>query len=64
MIFRHTVATFLMAHGASIEVTRDYLGHKTTDMTMQYLDFMSAVLKKENEAIFEAETDKLSSHVR
>jgi len=45
------VATFLMAHGASIEVTRDYLGHKTTDMTMQYLDFMSAVLKKENEAI-------------
>jgi len=62
--FRHTVATFLMAHGASIEVTRDYLGHKTTDMTMQYLDFMSAVLKKENEAIFEAETDKLSSHVK
>ena len=33
-------------------------------MTMQYLDFMSAVLKKENEAIFEAETDKLSSHVK
>ena len=51
--FRHTVATFLYTNGASIEVVRDYLGHKESDMTKKYLDYMSDIIDADNEAYFE-----------
>ena len=47
--FRHTVGTYLYLHGASIEVIRDYLGHKESDMTKQYIDYMPELIDKKNE---------------
>ncbi len=59
--FRHTVATCLYTHGASIEAIRDYLGHKESDMTKQYLDYMSNVIDDANEEYFASRTNKLAS---
>lgn len=50
--FRHTVATFLYTNGASIEVVRDYIGHKESDMTKKYLDYMSDIIDADNEEYF------------
>ncbi len=61
--FRHTVATFLYRNGSSIEAIRDYLGHKSTDMTKQYLDYMQDVLNKENEKYFRNGGNELAKMV-
>ena len=50
--FRHTVATRLYDGGASIEVIRDYLGHRESDMTKQYLDYMPKRIDEANETYF------------
>ena len=50
--FRHTVATRLYDGGASIEVIRDYLGHRESDMTKQYLDYMPKRVDAANETYF------------
>jgi integrase len=50
--FRHTVATRLYDGGASIEVIRDYLGHRESDMTKQYLDYMPKRIDAANETYF------------
>lgn len=58
--FRHTVATYLYAHGASIETIRDYLGHKESDMTRQYLDYMPDIIDDANEEYFTSRPNKLA----
>ena len=58
--FRHTVGTYLYAHGASIEAIRDYLGHKESDMTKQYLDYMSDIIDSANEEYFASRPNKLA----
>lgn len=50
--FRHTVATFLYTNGATIEVIRDYLGHKESDMTRKYIDYMSDIIEADSEVYF------------
>lgn len=57
--FRHTVGTSLYTNGASIEVIRDYLGHKESDMTRKYLDFIPDVIDEENEVYFNNNRNKL-----
>ena len=52
--FRHTVATRLYDGGASIEVIRDYLGHRESDMTKQYLDYMPKRIDAANETYFQS----------
>lgn len=52
--FRHTVGTYLYLHGASIEVIRDYLGHKESDMTKQYIDYIPELIDKKNEEYFKS----------
>ncbi len=49
---RHTVATFLWQSGVPIETIRDYLGHISTDMTMQYIDFMTEIISESNDIYF------------
>ena len=61
--FRHTVASFLYTNGASIEVVRDYLGHKESDMTKNYLDYMPDLLDAENEAFFADKGNELAKIV-
>lgn len=58
--FRHTVATYLYANGASIEAIRDYLGHKDSDMTKQYLDYMADRIDAANEAYFASKPNTLA----
>lgn len=62
--FRHTVATYLYAHGASIETIRDYLGHKESDMTRQYLDFMPDIIDAANEEYFTSHPNKLAGSAK
>ena len=50
--FRHTVASFLYKNGASIEVIRDYLGHKESDMTKKYIDYIGEIIDANNERYF------------
>ena len=60
---RHTVASFLYSNGASIEVVRDYLGHKESDMTKNYLDYIPDLLDAENELYFSEKGNELAKIV-
>ena len=63
--FRHTVATKLSKeHGVSIEVIREFLGHFTSDMTKQYIDFVPEMLDKANDEYFSKEENKLTTHIK
>lgn len=57
--FRHTVSTYLYSHGASIEVIRDYLGHKDSSMTKKYLDYIPNMIDRANEDYFKQNENKL-----
>ena len=56
--YRHTVATIFYQNGVSIQAVRDYLGHKTEDMTKQYLDIIPMQMEKKNEAYFKGRKEK------
>lgn len=62
--FRHTVGSSLYAHGASIEVIRDYLGHKESDMTRQYLDFMPDIIDTANEDYFSSKENVMAKSAK
>lgn len=51
--FRHTIATHLYDNGVSIQVIRDFLGHKTDEMTKQYIDFIPREIEKKSRVLFE-----------
>lgn len=38
--YRHSVATALYEHGASIQAIREFLGHKHENMTRRYIDYI------------------------
>lgn len=59
--YRHTVATFLYDHGASIQAARDYLGHENEQMTMQYLDYMPRKVRMANEKYYRQPGNSLAS---
>lgn len=58
--YRHTVATFLYAHGASLQAVRDYLGHEKEEMTMQYVDYIPNMIEEANEKYFSNEENNLA----
>lgn len=62
--YRHTVATFLYAHGASLQAVRDYLGHDHEEMTMQYVDYMPNMIKEANEEYFSNEKNSLAACIK
>lgn len=57
--FRHSVAFSFYQNNTSLESIRDYLGHKDSDMTKQYIDFYGEILDKKNMAFFEEKKNKL-----
>ena len=59
--FRHSVATNMYNHGTSIEVIRDYLGHKDSDMTKQYIDYMGDLIDAENVKYFSSHPSLLTT---
>lgn len=62
--YRHTVATFLYAHGASIQTARDYLGHENEQMTLQYLDYMPTKVRNANEEYFSNPENNLAASLK
>lgn len=61
--FRHTVATLLYNQGASIQAIRDFLGHKTDEMTKQYIDFIPKEVEKKSREFFK-EKNRGTGHGR
>ena len=53
--FRHLIATMLDNDNVPIEVIRDFLGHRDSDMTREYIDFLQKKLDTKNEEIFNNE---------
>ena len=63
--FRHTVGTSLNKdHNVSIEVIREFLGHNSSDMTKQYIDFVPEMLDTANEEYFSKEENKLAIYIK
>ena len=50
--YRHSVATALYEHGASIQVIREFLGHKHENMTRQYIDCLQKQLDSTSLCIY------------
>ena len=51
--YRHHIATALHEADAPINVIRDFLGHKSEEMTKQYIDGMDSEIAKGQEEYFE-----------
>lgn len=62
--YRHTVATSLYAHGASIQAIRDYMGHKSEDMTKQYIDYMPEKIDKANDEYFSVKANSIARKMK
>lgn len=63
--FRHTVGTSLNKdHNVSVEVIREFLGHNSSDMTKQYIDFVPEMLDTANEEYFSKEENKLATYIK
>ena len=50
--YRHTIASALYNNGASINSIRDYLGHTSSEMTKQYIDYVPDMVSRQNEQYF------------
>ncbi|MBQ9278309.1 MAG: tyrosine-type recombinase/integrase [Lachnospiraceae bacterium] len=50
--YRHTIASNLFDSGATLQSIREYLGHKTEEMSKQYIDFVPNKIDKANEDYF------------
>ncbi len=51
--YRHSVATALYEHGASIQAIREFLGHKHENMTRRYIDCIQDHLDCSSEQYYE-----------
>ncbi len=51
--YRHSVATALYEHGASIQAIREFLGHKHENMTRRYIDCIQEHLDCSSEQYYE-----------
>lgn len=62
--FRHTIATYMYKYGASLQAIRDFLGHKTDEMTKQYIDFIPMEIEKKSRLLFAEKAGKEAKHAR
>lgn len=63
--FRHTIGTSLNKdYNVSIEAIREFLGHNSSDMTKQYIDFVPEMLDLANENYFSKEENKLATYIK
>ncbi|MDO4170575.1 MAG: site-specific integrase [Lachnospiraceae bacterium] len=58
--FRHTMATSFYVNGTSIQAIRDYLGHKTEEMTKAYIDYIPQQIREKNKLYFADQRNELS----
>ena len=50
--YRHTIGTTMSEEGVSLQAIRDFLGHKSEEMTKQYVDCVPKQIDKANEKYF------------
>lgn len=62
--FRHTLATQLYNQGASVQVIRDFLGHKSDEMTKQYIDFIPRQIEEKSRSLFKEKQKMVKNHDR
>ena len=56
--YRHTVATNLYKKGTKLQAIREYLGHRSEEMTKQYIDYVEQIIEAKSRAIFERRANK------
>lgn len=62
--YRHTVSTALYGQGSSLQAIRDFLGHKSEEMTKQYVDYLPEKIDKANEEYFSSEENSIAKTIR
>lgn len=56
--FRHTIATYLYETGASIQSIREFLGHKSDEMTKKYIDYIPKQIEVKSRELFQRRKHK------
>ncbi len=59
--YRHSVATAMSDSKISVQAIRDFLGHRSEEMTKQYIDFIPERIDLANEDYFDNEENSLAS---
>ena len=62
--YRHTVSTALFSQGSSLQAIRDFLGHKSEEMTKQYVDYLPEMIDQANEEYFSNEENSIAKTIR
>lgn len=62
--YRHTVSTALYGQGSSLQAIRDFLGHKSEEMTKQYVDYLPEMIDQANEEYFSNEENSIAKTIR
>lgn len=63
--FRHSIGTTLNRdYQSSIEVIREFLGHNSSNMTKQYIDFVPELLDQKNEEYFSKKENQLGIYAK
>lgn len=62
--YRHTVSTALYGQGSSLQAIRDFLGHKSEEMTKQYVDYLPEKIDQANEEYFSSEENSIAKTIR
>lgn len=61
--YRHTIASELFDSGTSLQSIREFLGHKTEEMTKQYIDYVPNKIDAANEEFFSVADNIITAEV-
>lgn len=62
--YRHSISTAMYDNGTSLQAIRDFLGHKSEEMTKQYVDYLPDKIDKANEKYFSKNENSIAKAVR
>ena len=62
--YRHNISTAMYDNGTSLQAIRDFLGHKSEEMTKQYVDYLPDKIDKANEKYFSKNENSIARAVR
>lgn len=62
--YRHTISTKMYGQGTSLQAIRDFLGHKSEEMTKQYVDYLPEKIDKANEEYFRNDANSIAKAIQ
>ncbi len=62
--YRHTISTKMYGKGTSLQAIRDFLGHKSEEMTKQYVDYLPEMIDKANEEYFSNDENSIAKTIQ